>query len=149
MLSPGRIPVKTRSRPGNPVLNVSDFGRAARTVTPVRIEPFRSTVPRLPGYNGSMNARTAVLVFDSDCPVCRAAADWVRRNAAVPDAFEYLPCRSAETRRRFPAISEAACLEAMHLVLPDGTILAGGQALTEILGRTTRYRLAAVLLRLP
>jgi len=96
-----------------------------------------------------MNARAAVLVFDADCPVCRAAADWVRRNAAVPDAFEYLPCRSAESRSRFPAIAEPACLQAMHLVLHDGTILAGEQALPEILRRTRRYRRAAALFRLP
>jgi predicted DCC family thiol-disulfide oxidoreductase YuxK len=89
------------------------------------------------------------LVYDADCPVCRAAADWVRRNAVAPDAFEFLPCRSAGTRSRFPAISEAACLQAMHLVLPDGTILAGEQAVPEILRRTRRYRRAAVLFRLP
>lgn len=90
-----------------------------------------------------------VLVYDADCPVCRATADWVRRNAAVPDPFEYLPCRSAETRSRFPAITEAACLQAMHLVLPDGAILVGEQALPEILRRTRRYRRAAVLFRFP
>ena len=66
-----------------------------------------------------------------------------------PDTFEYLPCRSAETRSRFPAITEAACLQAMHLVLPDGTILAGERALPEILRRTRRYRWAAVLFRFP
>jgi hypothetical protein len=44
MLSPGRIPVKTRSRPGNPVLNVSDVGRAARTSPPVRNNPFQKHV---------------------------------------------------------------------------------------------------------
>ncbi|MCP2501095.1 MAG: DUF393 domain-containing protein [Deltaproteobacteria bacterium] len=92
---------------------------------------------------------TVSLVYDADCTVCRGAADWVRRNAAAPDAFEYLPCRSAETRSRFPAITEAACLQAMHLVLPDGAILAGEQALPEILRRTRRYRWAAGLFRLP
>jgi predicted DCC family thiol-disulfide oxidoreductase YuxK len=89
------------------------------------------------------------LVYDADCPVCRAAVDWVRRNAAVPGTFEYLPCRSAGTRSRFPAIAEAACLQAMHLVLEDGMILAGEKALPEILRRTRRYRRAAVLFRLP
>lgn len=90
-----------------------------------------------------------VLVYDADCPVCRAAADWVRRNEVVPGTFESLPCRSAETRSRFPTIAEAACLQAMHLVLPDGTILPGENALPEILRRTRRYRWAAVLFRLP
>jgi predicted DCC family thiol-disulfide oxidoreductase YuxK len=90
-----------------------------------------------------------VLIYDAECPVCRAAADWVRRNAEAPDPFEYLPCRSAETRSRFPAIDEAACLQAMHLVLDDGAILAGELALPEILRRTRRHRWAAVLFRLP
>jgi predicted DCC family thiol-disulfide oxidoreductase YuxK len=89
------------------------------------------------------------LVYDADCPVCRAAADWVLRNSLDRDTFEYLPCRSAETRSRFPAIAEAACLQAMHLVLQDGTILAGEKALPEILRRTRRYRRAAVLFRIP
>jgi predicted DCC family thiol-disulfide oxidoreductase YuxK len=96
-----------------------------------------------------MEARPAALIYDAECPVCRAAADWVRRNASAPGTFEYLPCRAAETRSRFPALAEAACLQAMHLVLPDGTILAGERALPEVLRRTRRYRRAAVLFRLP
>ena len=91
----------------------------------------------------------SALIYDADCPVCRAAADWVRRNADAPGTFELLPCRSAETRSRFPAIAEAACLQAMHLVLPDGTILAGEKALPEIVRRTRRFRRAAVLFRIP
>ena len=91
----------------------------------------------------------AVLIYDAECPVCRAAADWIRRNAEAPDTFELLPCRPEETRSRFPAITEAACLQAMHLVLPDGTILAGEEALPEIVRRTRRFRRAAVFFRLP
>ena len=96
-----------------------------------------------------MGSHAAVLIYDADCPVCRAAADWVRRNAAVPDAFELLPCRSDEIRARFPSIAESECLQAMHLVLPDGTILAGERALPEILRRTRRYHRAVILFRLP
>ena len=96
-----------------------------------------------------MGSRAAVLIHDAECPVCRAAADWIRRNAADSDDFEFLPCRSGETRTRFPSIGESACLQAMHLVLPDGTILAGERAVPEILRRTRRYRWAATLFRLP
>jgi predicted DCC family thiol-disulfide oxidoreductase YuxK len=96
-----------------------------------------------------MGSHAVVLIYDADCPVCRAAADWIRRNAVAPDTFEYLPCRSTETRSRFPAITEAACLQAMHLVLPDGTILDGERALPGILRRTRRYRWATPLFRLP
>ena len=96
-----------------------------------------------------METVPVALVYDADCPVCRAVAEWVRRAAPAPGTFEYLPCRSAETRSRFPAITETACLQAMHLVLPDGTILAGERAFPEILRRTRRYRRTAVLFRLP
>jgi predicted DCC family thiol-disulfide oxidoreductase YuxK len=96
-----------------------------------------------------MESLRAALIYDAECPVCRAATDWVRRHALVPDAFEYLPCRSAEVRSRFPAIAETECLQAMHLVLRDGTILVGGQALPELLRRTRRYRRVAVLFRVP
>ncbi|GAB4240290.1 MAG: hypothetical protein OHK0028_18370 [Deltaproteobacteria bacterium] len=91
----------------------------------------------------------AVVVYDADCSVCRGAAEWIRRNAADRDAFEFLPCRSEVTRERYPSIPGAACLRAMHLVLPDGTILAGERALPEILLRTRRYRWGAIFFRFP
>jgi predicted DCC family thiol-disulfide oxidoreductase YuxK len=96
-----------------------------------------------------MESSPAVLIYDAGCPVCRKTADWIRRNAAAPDAFEFLPCRSDDARRRFPAIDEAACLSAIHIVLPDGKALAGERALPEILRLLRRYRRAAALFRLP
>jgi predicted DCC family thiol-disulfide oxidoreductase YuxK len=96
-----------------------------------------------------MKSFPAVLIYDAGCPVCRKAVGWVRRNAGDPDAFEFLPCRSDETRRRFPAIDEAACMAAIHLVLPGGPVLAGERALPEILRRLPRYRRAAAFFRLP
>ncbi len=94
--------------------------------------------------------RPAVLIYDAECPVCRGAVDWVRRRA-VPGAFEYLPCGSEERARRFPAVARDACLRAMHLVLADGRVLAGGEAVPEILARLQgrRHRWAAALFRLP
>lgn len=94
--------------------------------------------------------RPAVLIYDGECPICRGAADWVRRNA-VTGAFDYLSCHSEELTRRFPAIERAACLQAMHLVLPDGTILVGEKAVPEILSRLRgrRHRFAAALFRVP
>ena len=92
----------------------------------------------------------ATLIFDGECAICRGAADWVRRNA-MPDAFEYLSCHSEELTRRFPAVAREACLQAMHLVLPDGTVLVGEKAAPEILSRlkARRHRWAAALFRLP
>src|SRR5512134_3897588 len=96
-----------------------------------------------------MPSPSPVLIYDADCPVCRGSMEWVRRNAPAPVAFEFIPCRSPETRERFPAVAEADCLRAVHLVLPDGTILAGEKAIPEILRRLPGWRRAAALFALP
>ncbi len=92
----------------------------------------------------------ATLIYDGECPVCRGAAEWVRANA-TPGAFEFLSCHSDELAQRFPAVAREACLQAMHLVLPGGTILVGEKAVPEILSRLKgrRHRWAASLFRLP
>ena len=69
----------------------------------------------------------AVLIYDAECPMCRASAMWVMRLALSRGALEILPCRSPLRAARYPQISETACLTAMQLVLPDGRVLAGAQ----------------------
>ena len=65
------------------------------------------------------------------------------------DAFEFIPCKSDEVRRRFPSIEPAVCLQAMQLVLPDGAVLSGEKAMPEILKRLKRYSAAAEFFKLP
>ncbi len=89
-----------------------------------------------------------VLIYDGSCQICAGAKAWIERRA-VPGAFEFLTCQSPERLRRFPALSEAACLEAMQLVLPDGTILAGDRALPEVLARLRCWRWLAAAFGLP
>ena len=90
----------------------------------------------------------AVLVYDGSCPICTGAKAWIEARA-VPGAFEFLACQSPERARRYPALSEAACLEAMQLVLPGGAILAGDRAIPEVLARLRRWRWLAVAFTLP
>lgn len=82
-----------------------------------------------------MPAAPAVLIYDGECPVCRASALWIMRLALAGGALEILPCRSEERARRFPGVAEAACLEAMQLVLPDGHVVAGADAVPDLLRR--------------
>ena len=96
-----------------------------------------------------MGSSSAILIYDAECSVCRGAIGWVRANAPSPGAFEFLPCRSENTRHRFPDIGEAACLRAVHLVLPDGRVLIGERSLPEIVRRLPRWRRAAALFSLP
>ena len=77
----------------------------------------------------------AVLIYDAECPMCRAAALWLMRLALSGHALQILPCRSPLRAERFPAISEDACMTAMQLALPDGRVLAGADAVPELLRR--------------
>ena len=81
--------------------------------------------------------------------MCRASAMWLMRRALSSGALEILPCRSSVRRERFPHVPETLCLTAMQLVLPDGRVLAGADAMPELLRRVPRWRWVAVLFALP
>jgi predicted DCC family thiol-disulfide oxidoreductase YuxK len=96
-----------------------------------------------------MSETTAVLIYDADCPMCRASALWLMRLALSRGALEILPCRSPVRAMRFPSLREEACMSAMQLVLPDGRILAGADAVPELLRRIRGLGWLATLFGLP
>jgi predicted DCC family thiol-disulfide oxidoreductase YuxK len=92
--------------------------------------------------------KKAALVYDGNCPVCGKTVAWIKNNAKR-GAFEMLPCQAVSIKKRFPSIKRAVCMQAMQLVLPDGTVLSGEKALPEILKRLRRYSSANALFKLP
>jgi predicted DCC family thiol-disulfide oxidoreductase YuxK len=91
----------------------------------------------------------AVLIYDADCAMCRASALWIMGLALSGGALEILPCRSSVRRTRFPAISDETCLSAMQLVLADGRVLAGADAVPELLCRIRGLAWLATVFALP
>jgi len=91
---------------------------------------------------------SATLIYDGECPLCRAARDWVAKRA-LPGRLEYLPCQADERAERFPGIPQSQCLEAMQLVTPEGTVYSGERALPELLSRLRGWRWVAWTLRRP
>jgi predicted DCC family thiol-disulfide oxidoreductase YuxK len=97
----------------------------------------------------AIKAKTrATLIYDGACPICSSTVAWIEENEEE-GSFEMVPCQSEALYRRFPDVNRDKCMKAMHLVLPDGKILDGEQALPEIFTRLRRYRPVARLLRLP
>ncbi len=92
--------------------------------------------------------RRATLIYDGTCPICSGTVAWIKKNERE-DAFEMVPCQSDSPGRRYPDIDFDECMRAMHLVLPDGRVLAGEQALPEIFTRLRRYRAVALAFKLP
>lgn len=89
-----------------------------------------------------------VVVYDASCGLCRSGIEWISRRA-VAGALEFLPCDSPERRARYPWLDEARCMEAIHLVLADGSVRAGDTAIPEILRHLKGWRWLAALFRLP
>jgi predicted DCC family thiol-disulfide oxidoreductase YuxK len=94
------------------------------------------------------NRDKAALIYDGSCPICSKTIEWIEENERE-DAFEMVSCQSDDMPARFPHVERAACMRAMHLVLPDERTLAGEKALPEIFKRLIKYRGAASLFRIP
>lgn len=92
---------------------------------------------------------TATLIYDGECSLCRASALFLMRRALSNGTLEILPCASGVRRTRFPRITEEACLTAMQLVLPDGRVLAGADAVPELLRRIRGWGWVAAVFALP
>ncbi len=89
-----------------------------------------------------------VLIYDAACPVCSGTVRWIQDNS-IAGSFDVVPCQAVPAGSPYLGIKGEDCLRAMHVVLPDGTILAGEQALGEIVTRLRKYRFAGVLFKLP
>jgi predicted DCC family thiol-disulfide oxidoreductase YuxK len=98
---------------------------------------------------GPALAERAVLIYDGECAACRASALWIMRLATSGGALEILPWRSAPRRERFPQVSDAMCVTAMRLVLPDGRVLSGADAAPELLRRIRGLGWLVAALALP
>ncbi|HHT9111558.1 MAG TPA: thiol-disulfide oxidoreductase DCC family protein [Candidatus Brocadiaceae bacterium] len=92
---------------------------------------------------------TAILIYDDRCSLCRGCMKWLELHAIRKDAFEFIPCQSDERRKRFPQITDEACQQFLHLVLPNHRILRGDEVLPEIMKRLRGFRWLSFLFKLP
>jgi predicted DCC family thiol-disulfide oxidoreductase YuxK/uncharacterized membrane protein YphA (DoxX/SURF4 family) len=67
-----------------------------------------------------------LLIFDGDCGFCRRwAARWQR---ATGDAVAYLPFQDDTAAKKYPEISREDFARSIHLLLPDGAVHTGADA---------------------
>jgi predicted DCC family thiol-disulfide oxidoreductase YuxK/uncharacterized membrane protein YphA (DoxX/SURF4 family) len=78
-----------------------------------------------------------LLVFDGDCQFCRR---WIARwKNATAGKVDYLPFQDESLAARFPEIPRADFAEAVHLVLPDGSVCRGAEAVLRALAEGGRH----------
>jgi predicted DCC family thiol-disulfide oxidoreductase YuxK len=77
-------------------------------------------------------ARPAVVLYDGACRFCVASSArllrWAKPGALVREDF-----RAPGVLDRFPGVTAKACERAMQLVLPDGRVFAGAEAIARAL----------------
>ena len=93
--------------------------------------------------------QTVVLIYDERCSLCRGCMKWIELHAIRKDAFEFIPCQSEERRIRFPEMTDERCLKSLQLVLPNNQILAGDEAVPEIMKCLRGFSWLYPLFKLP
>jgi len=90
-------------------------------------DPSReSNEPPLSAERTTPPARPTVL-FDGHCRFCAAQTRNLTRLMPA-GAADLVSFQTEGVLDRFPGVTHAACMEAMHLVLPDGRVFAGFEA---------------------
>jgi predicted DCC family thiol-disulfide oxidoreductase YuxK len=80
----------------------------------------------------------SILLFDGECAVCRRIGAWVKKSAknrAGESSIEERPIGNdpAELRTLNPSLDIWDAYAVIHLLMPDGTMKEGGEAVAEVL----------------
>jgi predicted DCC family thiol-disulfide oxidoreductase YuxK len=94
-----------------------------------------------------MRADAPTLVYDGECGLCRQAVDLLRRWDRA-QVLRFVPFQDGAAVARFE-IELPALRAAMHLVLPDGRVYAGADAVPELLRLLAGKRWLAPLFGVP
>ncbi len=93
-------------------------------------------------------SESATLIYDENCMFCKKCVGWIAKRAR-PGALEFLPLQAPGRSERFPELTDEACMEGMQLVLPDGPVRSGEQALPDLFRMLKRWRWFAFAFELP
>ncbi len=89
--------------------------------------------------------RKPILLFDGECAVCRGIAKWVRASAQTRAGETSLIVRPigddpADLRSLNPALDIWDAYATIHVLMPDGSMKLGGDAVAEVFRRLPSTR---------
>jgi predicted DCC family thiol-disulfide oxidoreductase YuxK len=93
------------------------------------------------------NPTDPTLIYDGECGICRQSVALLRR-WDVEHVLRFVPFQDAAAIAQF-GIALPALAAAMHLVLPDGRVYPGADAVPELLRLFPGKRWLAPLFRIP
>jgi predicted DCC family thiol-disulfide oxidoreductase YuxK len=92
--------------------------------------------------------RALTVLYDADCPLCRAARAWLgRQDKYLPMIF--VAAGSAQARKRFAGLDHEATLREITVVADTGAVYAGDAAWLMCLWALSRHRALAIRLAQP
>ena len=89
-----------------------------------------------------------LVIYDGGCQFCAGNLVWLRRLDWFT-VFDSAPYQDPRLYERYPDLTRAACEKAMHVVFPDGRIVAGADALRAIWLRLPVTFIAGLALYVP
>ncbi len=102
--------------------------------------------PAIPGAVPQLDR--PVVVYDGACGFCLNQVDRIKKRDRA-ETFEYVPRQAEGLEQRFPALAQGDFNSGMRLVLTDGSIAVGPDAVYEIARRVQGWNKLAWLYRLP
>lgn len=82
---------------------------------------------------------TLTVLYDPECGLCRRAHEWLAEQSKLIEMI-FVPCASAEARKRFPQLNHDLTKQDLTVVSDDGAVYFGPKAWLMVLWSLTRYR---------
>lgn len=79
-----------------------------------------------------MELKLPLLLYDAECPLCVRFKQGLER-LDVGKRVTYHPLQDESVFTQFPQLDPAVCRTEVHYVREDGTVLKGGEVVTELL----------------
>ena len=79
------------------------------------------------------------VLYDPDCGLCRRAHEWLAQQGKLVELV-FVPCKSAEARRRFPHLDHDLTGKDLTVIGDHGEVYLGPKAWLIVLWALTQYR---------
>lgn len=79
------------------------------------------------------------VLYDPDCGLCKRAHHWLSEQSKIVE-LKFVPCASAEARKRYPNLNHDLTKQDLTLVSDEGAVYFGPKAWLMVLWALSRYR---------
>ena len=111
--------------------------------SPARSESLEGPIPA----SNRRSSEKLTVYFDGACPLCSREIDFYQRKDTAHD-IRWIDITQCDASALGPGLTTEAALKRFHARLPDGGLLSGARAFTEVWLKIPRFRLLGRIARL-